>query len=246
MLSVKMLTIRLKASQRLGFIRKFKVVVFVTLKCIHMKWIVSMKEKRKAAIALFAVLGVILLNLYLNNKDYDKLDQNMSSIYEDRLMPAGYLFQISDHLYQKQLIHMDEQISFATMQPQLQKHDLAIAKLVKAYEATYLTKAEQQYWKQLVKSMTEYRLAEAEASLGNGIALSTSFTNAQSALNQLNTLQATEGSLLQRNTKAIISETVLHTYLEIAMIVILAVIVLLVLAGRENPFFPVEQKHVLN
>ena len=241
-----MLSIRLKASQRLGFIRKFKVAVFVTLKWIHMKWIVSMKEKRKAAIALFAVLGVILLNLYLNNKDYDKLDQNMSSIYEDRLMPAGYLFQISDHLYQKQLIHMDEQISFATMQPRLQEHDLAIAKLVKAYEATYLTTAEQNHWKQLVKSMTEYRLAEANANLHNAAILTTSFTRAQLALNQLNTLQATEGNLLQRNTKAIISETVLHTYLEIAMIVILAAIVLLLLAGRENPFFPVEKKHVLN
>lgn len=211
-----------------------------------MKWIVSLKEKKKAAVALFVALAVILLNLFFNSKDYDKLDQNMSSIYNDRLMPAGYLFQISDHLYQKQLLHMDERIPATDLKQQLQQHDLSIATLVKAYEATYLTAAEQQYWNQLLQSMAAYQLAEAkEAALQTNV-MEANFINAQLALNQLNTLQATEGSLLQRSSKAIISETVLHTYLELTMIIVLAVIVLSLLAGREHPFFPIEQKHILN
>lgn len=211
-----------------------------------MKWIVSLKEKKKAAVALFVALAVILLNMFFNSKDYDKLDQNMSSIYNDRLMPAGYLFQISDHLYQKQLLHMDERIPATELKQQLQQHDVSIAKLVKAYEATYLTTAEQQYWNKLLQSMAAYQHAESkEAELQKKV-LEASFINAQLALNQLNTLQATEGSLLQRSSKAIISETVLHTYLEITMIIVLAVIVLSLLAGRENPFFPIEQKHILN
>lgn len=211
-----------------------------------MKWIVSLKEKRKAAVALFVVLAVILLNLFFNSKDYDKLDKNMSSIYNDRLMPAGYLFQISDHLYQKQLLHMDERIPVTELKQQLQQHDLSIAKLIKAYEATYLTTAEQQYWNKLLRSIAAYQLAEGKETGLNNNAMETSFITAQLALNQLNTLQATEGSLLQRNSKAIINETVLHTYLEITMIIVLAVIVLLLLAGRENPFFAIEQKHILN
>ncbi len=211
-----------------------------------MKWIVSLKEKKKAAVALFVALAVILLNLFFNSKDYDKLDQNMSSIYNDRLMPAGYLFQISDHLYQKQLLHMDERIPATDLKQQLQQHDRSIAKLVKAYEATYLTAAEKQYWNKLLQSMAAYQLAESkEVELQTNV-METNFINAQLALNQLNTLQATEGSLLQRNSKAIINETVLHTYLEITMIIVLAVIVLSLLAGRENPFFPSEQKHQLN
>ena len=87
-----------------------------------MKWIVSLKEKKKAAVALFVALAVILLNMFFNSKDYDKLDRNMSSIYNDRLMPAGYLFQISDHLYQKQLLHMDERIPATELKQQLQQH----------------------------------------------------------------------------------------------------------------------------
>jgi hypothetical protein len=161
-------------------------------------------------------------------------------------MPAGYLFQISDHLYQKQLLHMDERIPVMDLKQQLQQHDLSIAKLVKAYEATYLTTAEQQYWNKLLQSITAYQLAEGKEAGLNNNAMETSFITAQLALNQLNTLQATEGSLLQRNSKAIINETVLHTYLEITMIIVLAVIVLLLLAGRENPFFAIEQKHILN
>ncbi|MEJ8818204.1 MCP four helix bundle domain-containing protein [Lacibacter sp. H407] len=211
-----------------------------------MKWIVSLKEKKKAAVALFVVLAVILLNMFFNSKDYDKLDRNMSSIYNDRLMPAGYLFQISDHLYQKQLLHMDERIPATDLKQQLQQHDLSIAKLVKAYEATYLTAAEKQHWNKLLQSMAAYQLAEdKEVELQTKV-MEASFINAQLALNQLNTIQATEGSLLQRSSKAIISETVLHTYLEITMIIVLAVIVLSLLAGRENPFFPIEQKHILN
>lgn len=211
-----------------------------------MKWIVSLKEKKKAAVALFVALAVILLNLFFNSKDYDKLDQNMSSIYNDRLMPAGYLFQISDHLYQKQLLHMDKRIPSTDLKQQLEQHDLSIAKLVKAYEATYLTTAEKQYWTKLLQSMKAYQLAEGKEAELQVNAMEASFINAQLALNQLNTIQATEGSLLQRSSKAIISETVLHTYLEITMIIVLAVIVLSLLAGRENPFFPIEQKHILN
>ena len=94
--------------------------------------------------------------------------------------------------------------------------------------------------------MAAYNLAEGEEAELQTNVMEASFINAQLALNQLNTLQATEGSLLQRSSKAIIGETVLHTYLEITMIIVLAVIVLSLLAGRENPFFPIEQKHILN
>lgn len=213
-----------------------------------MKWFVSLKEKRKAALVLFAVLAVILLNLFLNSKDYDKLDKNMSSIYNDRLMPAGYLFKISDHLYQKQLLHMDERIPVNELTKQLQQHDLKIAELIKAYEATYLTKAEQQHWYSLLQSLDEYRIAEANNSNAvlNGTELELSFDHAQAALNQLNAIQAAEGNLLQRSSKAIISETVLHAYFEVTMIIILAVIVLMLIAGKENSYFPVEQKPLLN
>ncbi len=97
-----------------------------------MKQIITLKEKQIAAILLFVVLAVISINQILNKKDYQDLYTNMSSLYKDRLMPAGYLFGINDHLYQKKILHMQEADANVNLSAQLQQHDEEIAKLIKA------------------------------------------------------------------------------------------------------------------
>lgn len=215
-----------------------------------MKQFISVREKRVAAAVLFVVLVAIGLNQLLYEKDYAQLDKNMSSMYKDRLMPAGYLFEINDHLYQKKILHMDETVAATQMNIQLRKHDEAIARLIAAYERTYLTKDEQQHWKQLMESLAAYKAAEANYfSSSNAVSadlLDKHFLAAQTSLTELNNLQAKEGSLLQNNSKAIISDTVIQSYLQVAMLVIIAIIAAILLLARDNPFFPAERKAILN
>lgn len=216
-----------------------------------MKHFISTREKRVAAAVLFVVLVAIGLNQLWYEKEYAQLDKNMSSLYKDRLMPAGYLFEISDHLYQKKILHMDQATGAEELSLQLSKHDDAIATLITAYEKTYLTRDEQQTWNDLLTSLEAYKtsemnaLAKASLSVSNDV-LDLNFQHAQAALAQLNTLQAKEGNLLQTNSKAIISDTVIQSYLQIAMLIVLAVIGVVLLLARDNPFFPGEKKAILN
>jgi hypothetical protein len=216
-----------------------------------MKQIISIKEKRIAALLLFVVLAVISLNQFVNKKDYNDLYTNMSSLYKDRLMPAGYLFSINDHLYQKKILHLQESDTDVHLAAQLQVHDAAIAKLIKAYEATYLTNAEKKEWQQLLKSLAAYSHAETSTANETGQhnrsqMLEASFQQAQHSLNELNLLQAAEGSTLQTKSTAIMNGTVVHAYLQIAMIVVLAIIAIVLVTATEHPFFPTNRQQLLN
>lgn len=215
-----------------------------------MKQFISIREKRVAAAVLFVVLIAVGLNQLLYEKDYRELDKNMSSMYKDRLMPAGYLFEINDHLYQKKILHMDETVAAAQLNVQLRKHDEAIARLIDAYEKTYLTKDEQQYWKQLLASLAAYKTAatnySANSSTTSADLLDKHFLAAQTSLTELNNLQAKEGGLLQNSSKTIIGVTVIQSYLQIAMLLVIAIIVAILLLARDNPFFPAEKKVLLN
>ncbi len=212
-----------------------------------------MKEKRVAVIILFAVLAIISLNQFINKKDYNDLYTNMSSLYKDRLMPAGYLFSINDHLYQKKILHMQEAEASINLSAQLQQHDEEIAKLIKAYEATYLTKAEKKEWQQLLKNLTAYK--NAELITANELLLKrqnrvqlleANFQQAQHCLNELNALQAAEGSALQTKSTAIINGTVVYSYLQMAMMIVLAVTAIILVTAREHPFFPTNRQQLLN
>jgi Four helix bundle sensory module for signal transduction len=217
-----------------------------------MKQFISIRQKKVAFAVLFVVLVATGLNQLLYEKDYAQLDKNMSSLYKDRLMPAGYLFEITDHLYQKKILHMDETITAQQRAVQLNKHNDAITKLINAYEKTYLTKDEQQHWNYLLKSLAAYKAEESSfrkhnaLSTAQNLQLSKHFQQAQAALSRLNSLQAKEGGVLQNSSKTIIGETVIQSYLQMAMLLVLAVIGVVLLLARENPFFPVEQKAMLN
>lgn len=216
-----------------------------------MKRIISLKEKRVAVIILFTVLAIISLNQFINKKDYNDLYTNMSSLYKDRLMPAGYLFSINDHLYQKKILHLQQSDASTQLSAQLKLHDEAIAKLIKAYEATYLTKAEKKEWQQLLKSLAAYSHAEARAAnellqQNRAQLLEAIFQQAQHSLNELNILQAAEGNTLQTKSTAIINGTVVHAYLQMAMMIVLAITAIILVTAREHPFFPSNRQQLLN
>ncbi len=220
------------------------------VKFYFMKQFVTIRERRVAAAVLFVALLAIGLNQVLYEKDYRELDKNISSLYQDRLMPAGYLFDISDHLYQKKILHMDETVAASQLKSALHQHDEAISKLIYAYEKTYLTKVEQQQWTQLLASLDAYKLAETNYANNNTVesadVLNQHFLKAQTVLGQLNNLQTKEGGVLQNNSKVIIGATVVQSYLQIAMLFVLAVVGTILLLARDNPFFPPAKRALLN
>jgi hypothetical protein len=70
-----------------------------------MKWAYHVKDKMKMAAVLLLIIVLILVNNISNRKTFSNLNESIASIYKDRLMPATYIFQLTDHLYQKKLLY---------------------------------------------------------------------------------------------------------------------------------------------
>ncbi len=201
------------------------------------------REKRKLVFLLLMILTFALLNNFFGRRYYDKLDKNMSSIYEDRLMPSSYLFRLSDHLYQKKLL-LQDMLNGTAATAALDSHNLAVSNITAAYAKTYLTEKEQEYWHAFIVSLEKYNAAEAAQlhqtnTTGISRELSIHFLEAVSVLNTLNELQTVEGLKLQDDSKSLIHSTKMGAYLEVSLLFILGIIALWMLTTYERVVYPV-------
>jgi Four helix bundle sensory module for signal transduction len=189
------------------------------------------QKKAKAVIILYAVIVVVMLiNLFVR-RGYDDLDRTISSIYSDRLVPAGYLFKINDHLYQKKLLLQNKTVLDVSARAQINQHNGIIAGLIKEYESTFLTQKEKLQWEGFKNELDRYTHAEwlimqQENATVNSPELLSSFNMAMHHLKELNDIQAKEGQRLQAHSRDIITESRLNAWLEASLLFLLCIIIL--------------------
>ena len=213
------------------------------------------RKKAKAVIATFVIILIVLLNNFSNRKDYADLDRTMSSIYQDRLMPSGYLFHINNYLYQKRMLQQSPNFSGAAVQAQLDHHNKAIDSLIRNYDMTFLTLAEKKQWKNFKEQLALYNDAEKQALSSvpsndandqNNKNLSESFDKAIAAVISLNEIQTSEGNLLQRHSKSVIGDTLLHSYMEVPLLFIVCIIIILLSGFTDKYTSSITEKHLMN
>lgn len=213
------------------------------------------RKKAKAVIATFVIILIVLLNNFSSRKDYADLDRTMSSIYQDRLMPSGYLFHINNYLYQKRMLQQSPNFSGAAVQAQLDHHNKAIDSLIRNYDMTFLTLAEKKQWKNFKEQLALYNDAEKQALSSvssidandqNNKNLSESFDKAIAAVISLNEIQTSEGNLLQRHSKSVIGDTLLHSYMEVPLLFIVCIIIILLSGFTDKYTSSITEKHLMN
>lgn len=199
--------------------------------------------------ALLFILALALINNFISRRQYDDLTSNISSIYKDRLIPASYIFSMSDLLYRKKIV-LQATMPVDSQAVQLSRYNREMAKIIEAYEATYLTREEQLQWKNFRQYLKQYNEAEAGV-LSSGVhagieRLHPGFDNALQSLKQLNETQTSEGMRLQNDSKAIISSTVTQAYLEVSLLFILGIIGMMLLTTSEKTVYPAPHKYLYN
>ncbi|MFT3846944.1 MAG: MCP four helix bundle domain-containing protein [Lacibacter sp.] len=206
------------------------------------------RDKRRILIVSAILLLALILSTFASTDDYNRLEQNMSAIYKDRLMPAYYLFRINDLLHTKNSLANKLQPDDETVQKNKQANQLTIDSLIRAYELTYLTTEEKKEWKVFLSKLKEYNVAEL-ATKNGGVSIHSAdslFMEVNNSLNRLSEIQASEGKLLQANSKAIVYGSVIYTYLQIALMIILIVIVIMTISSAERIFYPSDHPQSLN
>lgn len=177
---------------------------------------ISKKNRITALSLLIIILLLILSKQFLDKKNYLNLDKSMHSLYSDRLIPLGHLFDMQGILYEKQLLQMGGNFTAGEQE----KFDTTMRTLITQYETTFLTAVERTEWTAFKGYLQLYNASQNAA---------VSFKQAIQKLEELNRLQIKVGSQLQQEARDITASGQLQSYFEMMMlcVVLIGIIILI-------------------
>ncbi|MEQ9415120.1 MAG: MCP four helix bundle domain-containing protein, partial [Cyclobacteriaceae bacterium] len=206
----------------------------------------NLRNKSKIAFWSAIILVIIFAKNWIDKKNVNTLNSSFTSVFDDRLVVESYIFQLSDHLYQKKIIIADcnnaEQA--LAIQPQVNSHSSTIYQILTDYEKTKLTAAESMYFGNLKERLQELHTLEGKfltalTSQDHSNAHTTSlqmqktFDVAMLDLNQLSKIQISEGRLLRDQSKQIAAGSTMLSQFELVVIVGIGILIqILIFASR--------------
>lgn len=229
---------------------------YIRAKRYAMKGFFQIRNKFKICCVLIVIIVLVLLNNLRSRKNISRLDESVSSIYQDRLLPATYLYEISNRLYQKRLMLEEKAGLPEDWMARKTARDGEIDSLVQAYDSTYLTKNEQTLWLRFKEQLQRYsRLESASFTLATGpgglsvdgeVSLDEGFRQTVTLLNNLTEIQVGEGKNLQTGSHNIASGSVLSSHLEMTLLIVLGVMAVILLSMSDKHILNPDQKPGLN
>ena len=190
-------------------------------------------NKFKAAAALLVIMVLLVLNNFTGRKSFVNVGESFSSIYNDRLMPATYIFNISDHLYRSRLL-LDGDKPDLSLERQLAAHDGQIVGLIRDYETTYLTAEEEKQWQAFKSHLEVYHATRFDPAFEH--TAMTHFNDMMQCLHNLSRIQVGEGSALHTSSKAIIAGSNTFSEFEMSLVVVLGLFSVVMISLPQKPF----------
>lgn len=202
-----------------------------------MKQFFQLQYKTRIALSLTLLILVILINNIGSRRNLDHANVSVASIYNDRLLVSTYIFELTNHLYEKKILSGLKSSSVASSHA----HDAAIHNLMEKYEATTLTQEEMTNWTAFKTNLGKY-----DASVLAGQQESVDFEHAVQNLKNLSDIQANEGNQLFNNTRSDISASAMGTHLEIGFAILLGIFSLVLIGVSKNTLSAFRQNPSLN
>lgn len=195
-----------------------------------MKWIYAIRQKLKVAMWSVVIIIIFFSISWIDKRNVNTLNTSFSSVFEDRLLVESYIFQLTDHLYQKKILYTACTDYFLPddLRTKITYHNNKISTLVADYEKTLLTEAEAVYFTHLKTNLSEIQNLEnklilSSANNENSAALMEKMQNgfdiALLDLNRLSRIQIEEGRLLNDQSKKITAGANMLTQFELVMII---------------------------
>lgn len=195
-----------------------------------MKWARSINQKAKIPLILGALLLLLIANSRWEYNNIQSLEKSFSSIHDDRLVPATYVFRLTDHLYKKRLLWGDAERpgQGEALRAELRKHDEAMESLLQSFEATYLVDAESRALKDLEASLSAGQKLEERWASGASkelhAAMTAEFDQALRQLNALSQIQTHVGADLKRDSKSLLGAASVSYNMELSLLLIVGLL----------------------
>jgi len=182
-------------------------------------WTFAIKQKMTAAILLFTVIGLVMLTNMREQRIATRISTAVTSIYEDRLVVAQYILQLSKQM--EGIIAIlekeDEKIS-----ARINDHLTDVTALNELYEKTILTDIERtnfEIFKQLCQTISRNN------KIGDYSSALLAARDAGDTLQTLSSIQVEEGKNQLDDVLNMTSFSNILSYLELAILIVIAVII---------------------
>ncbi|MFC3415872.1 MCP four helix bundle domain-containing protein [Algoriphagus hitonicola] len=203
--------------------------------------------KRRKIRALF-IISILLLLIYAKNlierQSFQSISGTFSEVYNDRLVVEGYIFQISEHLFQIQKLvdHCNLDYDYSKVVDEIEGHENRILALVEDFEATNLTTQEDEYlsdFKKIIVNDLTIKSYDLLYNENEGVNVDQvklydqKISQARGDLENLSTIQMQEGEKLISKAKRLINRSQIWAQFEVALLIIL-IIVMFLLVFRKS------------
>lgn len=182
-------------------------------------WTFAIKQKMTAAVLLFAVIVLVMLTNMREQRTAKRISTAVTSLYEDRLVVAQYIHQLSKQMdgiiYALEKEKTEDSI-------QINSYLAEVATLNALYEKTTLTETEKinfEQFKKLCQTISKnYRTGDQTAVLLTA-------RDAEKTLQTLSSIQVEEGKNKLDEVLDMTYFTNLFSYLELVILIVIAVII---------------------
>jgi len=224
-----------------------------------MKWVYNIGARLRVAILLFIIMIVVVASSMWEKSCVTHINESSLSIYNDRLLPATYVFYLSDNLYKKRLAIQQLSSNNETERPEvaasLTRHNASMDSLIHDFETTYLVDAESAHLNDFKEQLTAYNRLEQSCLEAEAV----HFTNDSSYqhlvetfdvlrqdLIKLSGIQTTVGKELTTGSLHNISNVYLISNFQIAMVIIIGLVIQILILTSKVVRPRLRQKHRMN
>jgi hypothetical protein len=177
---------------------------------------ITPSQRLKTGLALGLVFLLVFATNQVDRKHFETVQFNLQSIFEDRLVAKGYLYQLQDKLFK-------EQLSLEDSTTQYLDADSSFSQILEKYKGTKLTTAEQNALQTFQEQIAKYRSLKKESP--NPQAWANQLIALLKTLDQLAEIQIKEGEVLNRTAKKSLDFTDFISQLEIIVLVLTGLII---------------------
>ncbi|WP_338647669.1 hypothetical protein V5J73_03515 [Flavobacterium sp. KS-LB2] len=196
-----------------------------------MKDLKKYSNKTKAAFIILIVMFIILMSNFNTLQNSKKTNEDINTIYKDRLVVARYIFQYTNALYSIKTDAVTTTLNDIQKKNQITLALKNIENIDKLYLKTVLTSKEKTSLNIFLASCSEIF---KEAQNKNWSQVNNLSTQALETLELLSQIQSEEGKSKLTNSNTLYTDNTLLGQLQIALLVILGGIALYLLIGKKN------------
>jgi hypothetical protein len=196
-----------------------------------MKVLKKYSNKTKAAFVLLVVMLIILLSNFNTLQNSKKTNENINTIYNDRLVVARYIFQYANEIHFIKANVIETELKDSHKKNQISIAIKNIQNIDKLYLETALTPNEKKYFAAFLASCSAI---SKQSQNKNWHQVNRSSNQALQTLEQLSQIQIEEGKSKLSNSNILYNGNNTLGELQIALLVILGGFTLYLLIVKKN------------